>query len=295
MTRPLPIVTLALLAAIASSAAVATVAYASFTGTGTATGGIISTRNLIAPGSLTATPSGHDVTVSWSAGSNGSGYKLLAVANGTSSNCSAASFANLTATASLTYTDTGRYTPQGTYECYQAQTTYNAWNSVSGNPTAAAQLGFVAAGVAITNGGVAGKLDTGDTIVVTYNQAVNTATGPSGTNNVCTDTGTNTIVLGSTGAGATCATSPATLGTITGMTISKKSRYNATWAWNGAHTALTVTIGASSAGSAATTTGTGTFKPTTTATGMLSTIGAFHNCDTNTGGANCLPAPTGGF
>jgi hypothetical protein len=28
---------------------------------------------------------------------------------------------------------------------------------------------------------------------------------------------------------------------------------------------------------------------------MLSTTGAFHNCDTNTGGANCLPTPTGGF
>ena len=295
MTRPLPLVALALLAAIASSAAVATVAYASFTSTGTATGGTISTRNLVAPGSLTATPSGHNVAVSWTAGSNGSGYKLLTVANGMSSNCSAASFAALTATASLTYTDTGRYTPQGTYECYQVQTTYNTWNSVSGNPTAAAQLGFVAAGVVITNGGVAGKLDTGDTIVVTYNQAVNTATGPASTDNVCTDTGTNTIVLGSTGAGANCATSPATLGTITGMTVSKKSRYAATWTWNAAHITLTITIGANTAGSAATITGTGTFNPTTTATGMLSTIGAFHNCDTNTGGANCLPTPTGGF
>ncbi len=295
MTRPLPLVALALLAAIASSAAVATVAYASFTGTGTVTGGAISSRNLVPPGSLTAAPSGHDVAVSWTAGSNGNGYKLLAVANGTSSNCSAASFATLTTTVSLTYTDTGRYTPQGTYECYQVQTTYNTWNSVSGNPIAAAQLGFVAAGVAITNGGGAGKLDTGDTIVVTYNQAVNTATGPSGTDNVCTDTGTNTIVLGTTGAGTTCATSPTTLGTITGMTVSKKSRYAATWAWNAAHTTLTITIGANTAGSAANITGTGTFNPTTTATGMLSTTGAFHNCDTNTGGANCLPTPTGGF
>ena len=141
------------------------------------------------------------------------------------------------------------------------QTTYNTWNSVSGNPTAAAQLGFVAAGVAITNGGVAGKLDTGDTIVVTYNQAVNTATGPASTDNVCTDTGTNTIVLGSTGAGATCATSPATLGTITGMTVSKKSRYAATWTWNGAHTTLTITIGANTAGSAATITGSRHLQP----------------------------------
>ena len=295
MTRPLPLVALALLAAIASSAAVATVAYASFTGTGTATGGAISTRNLVAPGSLTATASGHDVAVSWPAGSGGSGYKLFAVANGTSSNCSAASFANLTTTASLTYTDTGRYTPQGTYECYQVETTYNTWYSVSGNPTAAAQLGFVASSVAVTNGGVAGKLDTGDTIVVTYNQAVNTATGPATTDNVCTDTGTNTIVLGSTGAGATCATSPATLGTITGLTVSKKSRYDATWAWNAAHTTLTITIGANTAGSAANITGAGTFDPTTTAGGMLSTTGGFHNCDTNTGGANCLPTPTGGF
>jgi hypothetical protein len=295
MTRPLPLVAFALLAAIASSAAVATVAYASFTSTRTAAGGAISTRNLLAPGSLTATPSGHNVAVSWTAGSNGSGYKLLAAANGASSNCSAASFANLTATASLTYTDSGRYTPQGMYECYQVETTYNSWYSVSGNPTAAAQLGFVAAGVAVTNGGGAGKLDTGDTVVVTYNQAVNTATGPSATDNVCTDTGTNTIVLGSTGAGTTCATGPVTLGTITGITVNKKSRYAATWTWNAAHTALTITIGANTAGSAANITGTGSFGPTTTATGMLSTTGAFHNCDTNTGGANCLPTPTGGF
>ena len=65
------------------------------------------------------------------------------------------------------YTDTGRFTPQGTYFCYKATTTYGTWSSQTANPTAAGQLGVVAQSVAITNGGTAGTIDTGDKIVVT--------------------------------------------------------------------------------------------------------------------------------
>ena len=210
-------------------------------------------------------------------------------------NCTSASFTTLATPSGLSYTDTGRSTPQGTYVCYQAKTTYNTWSSISSNPTAAARIGFIATSITVTNGGTAAKLDTGDTITITYNQAVNTATGPAGTNNICTDTGTDTIALGSTGSGTTCNPTPNTLGSIAVTTVSKKSRYNATWSWNAAHTTLTITIGANTAGNAATITGTGTLNPTTTTTTMLSTTGSFHNCDTNTGGADCLPTVTGSF
>src|SRR5207302_4470863 len=92
---------------------------------------------LYAPSGLSATPSAHDVGLAWSAGTNGSGYAVLGVANGSSSNCSAASFASIGSAAGTSHTDTGRYTPQGTWFCYQVKTSYASWTSVSSNPTAA--------------------------------------------------------------------------------------------------------------------------------------------------------------
>jgi hypothetical protein len=290
------LVGLALLAAIAASAVVASYAEAAFTAVTTASQAI-SSRNLVAPGSLTATPSGHDVALSWTAGSNGSGYQLLDAANGTSANCTSASFAALTTTASLSATDTGRFTPQGTYECYQVETTYNTWWSATSNPTAAVQLGFVASSVVVTNGGTAGKLDAGDKIVIAYNQPVTTATGPLSTNKVCTNTASsgNIIMIGD--AITSCnATTPVTVGSISTGSSTKTAAYSATWAWSAGNTVLTITIGTRSSGSAdSAITGTLTFSPTTTATSMLSATGSFHNCDTNTGGGNCLPTVSGSF
>jgi hypothetical protein len=287
---------LCLLAAAASSAAIATIAQAAFSSPAAASQSI-SSRNLVAPGSLTATPSGHDVNLSWTAGSNGNGYQLLAVANGISSNCASATFASLTTTASLGATDTGRYQPQGTYECYQAKTTYNTWTSINSNPTAAAQIGFVASTVAATNGGVAGKLDTGDTIVITYNQPVTPASGPISTNKICTNSASsgNIIMVGDAISG--CATNTTvTVGAISGGSSNKTAAYNATWVWTNSNTTLTITIGTRTSGAQdPTITGTLTFTPTTTATSMLSATGNYHNCDTNTGSGNCLPTITGSF
>jgi hypothetical protein len=285
-----------LLIATASTAAIATLAQAAFSSPATASQAI-SSRNLVAPGGLTATPSGHDVNLSWTAGSNGNGYQLLAVANGTSSNCASATFASLTTTAGLSATDTGRYLPQGTYECYQAKTTYNTWTSINSNPTAATQIGFVASTVVATNGGVSGKLDTGDTIVITYNQPVTPATGPISTNKICTNSASsgNIIMIGDAITGCN-ATTPVTVGAISTGTSTKTAAYNATWAWSAGNTVLTITIGSRTNGSAdSTITGTLTFTPTTTATNMLSATGSFHNCDTNTGSGNCLPTTTGSF
>jgi hypothetical protein len=286
---------LALLAAGFGSAAIATYAQAAFNSSNTASQ-TISSRNLIAPASLTATPSGHDVALSWPAGSNGSGYQLLAAANGTSNNCTSASLAALTTTAGLTATDTGRYTPPGSYECYQVETTYNTWWSTTANPTAAAQLGFVASAVAVTNGGTTGKLDQGDTITITYNQPVTTVTGPLPIDKVCTNSGSaNMIMIGD--AISSCSTgTPVSVGTISGGTANRQSAYNAIWTWSAANTILTITIGSRTNGAQdPTISGTMTLTPTTTTTGMLSATGSYHNCDTNTGSGNCLPTLSGSF
>jgi hypothetical protein len=256
----------------------------------------VSSRNLGAPTGLTGTPSGQNVNLSWTAGTNGSGYAIAAAANGTSSNCTAASFSALTTTAGTSITDTGRFTPQGTFECYRVTTTFGTWSSQTGNPTVAVRLGVVAQSLAITNGGTAGRLDAGDKIAITYNQAISTASGPVAGNNVCTNTG-GTIMVGVTGTGTTCSTGSATtVGTLTSLTISQAARYNTTFAWSAGNTVLTVTIGSRSAGTLdPTISGTAVHTPTTTTTGLLSATGAFHTCSSNSGGGNCTPSATGAF
>ena len=117
--RRLPVTLAALLGACLGSGTAATLALASFTSSAPASQ-TLSSRSLTAPGSLTATPTGHDVALSWTSGANGTGYSVLAAANGTNSNCSSVTYTSLTTTTGLTYADTSRYQPQGTYECYQS-------------------------------------------------------------------------------------------------------------------------------------------------------------------------------
>jgi len=263
---------------------------ASFNGRTANAGNRYAFTALYAPSSLTATPSGHDVGLTWPAGSNGSGYEVLGVNNGTSSNCSSASYASIGSAAGTTYTDTGRSTPQGTWFCYQVKTSYGVWTSVNSNPSTAAQLGVVAATATATNGGNSGKLDAADTITITFNQPITPGTGPASTDTVCAVNGT-TIMLASTTTSGNCGTGETVdLGTLTGGNSNKNARFSATYVWSNGNKTLTVTLGARTNGSQdPNVTGTWTLNPTTTATKLLSTTGSFHTCSTNTGGGNCLP------
>ncbi len=205
-----------------------------------------------------------------------------------------AGYTNISNPTATTLSD-ARFTPQGTYECYQVISTHGSWSSQSANPTVAVQLGVVASSVAIANHGTAGRVDQGDVITVTFNQAITTSTGPASTDTICTNTG-GQVVLGSTGTGATCSTAQANLGVLGGFTVNRASRFNATWTWSAGNTVLTVTVGTLSAGNANTqVTGTGTLTPNTVATSLLSATGGFHTCSSNTGGGNCLPVATGAF
>ncbi len=194
-----------------------------FTSVQSNTNNALNTRLLVAPSNLTANASGRDVQLGWTAGQDGNGYAVLGLANGNSSSCPSTGFSNLGSTASLTYTDTSRYTPQGSYYCYQVKTTYGSWTSATGNPIAAAQIGFVASTVQFTNAttGTVGTLEPGDKIVVNFNQAVNTATGPVSTDTVCA-WGSN-IELASTNTTGSCGSQAVLSGSYTGNGIAGRA------------------------------------------------------------------------
>jgi hypothetical protein len=269
------------------------VARAAFTKT-TAVSQSLSSLSVGAASALTGASSGHSVVLNWTAGSGATAYAVNGIANGTSSTCPATGYVNISNPSTTTLTD-ARSTPQGIYECYQVVTTHGSWSSPSGNPTAAVQLGVVASSISIANHGTASRVDQGDVITVTFNQAITTSTGPVSGNTICTNTG-GQVVLGSTGTGTTCSTSQANLGVLSGYTVTQASRFNTTWTWSAGNTVLTATVGTLSAGSANTqASGTATFTPNTTSTGLLSATGSFHTCSSNTGGGNCLPVATGSF
>jgi hypothetical protein len=286
----IPLVIAILLGALLGSAGVA---YASFTGSDSATQSI-SSRSLSGPVSLVATPWGHAVALVWSGGSGGTGYTVFAAANGSSSSCTGADYSAVGTTSFPVWADV-RWAPQGTFECYQVATAYDSWTSIDSNPTDVVQLGVVASSVAIVKGGdSSSRVDTGDKIVVTFNQSIADSSQPAAGGSICTST-SGYIALGSSANGATCSTSGLDLGTLTGLHVTSNSRYAASWSWNGADTVLTITVGSRAAGPTPTVTGTGTFAPTTASDALLSDVGGYHVCTSNSGGGNCLPVATGSF
>lgn len=252
------------------------------------------TAALYAPTALTATASGHDVALGWTAGRNGNGYTVAGVANGASSDCTAASYGTIGTTSGTSYTDTGRFSPQGTWWCYRATTTYGAWTSVTANPTRATRIGFFVDTAVLSNGGGLASLDTGDQIVLTFNQPVATASGPTATETVCT-TLLGPIYIGSATTSGSCSASEApSIGTLTGSTVATNARWNANYTWSNSNKTLTVVLGTKTTGLATTIVGTSwTLNPTTQAAKLLSATGTHHVCDSNVGGGTCLPAATG--
>ena len=237
------------------------------------------------------------MNLSWTAGTNGNGYAIAAAANGTSSNCTAAAFAALTTTAGTSITDTGRFTPQGTFECYRVTTTYGTWSSQTGNPTVAVRLGVVAQASPWRTGARRGRFDQGDTITITFNQAITTASGPIAVEQHLHQHRRDGDARRHGVSGTTCSTAPRRPSARSHRsTINRAARFNATYAWSAGNTVLTVTIGSRSAGAQnPTISGTAVYTPTTTATGLLSQTGAFHTCSSNTGGGSCTPTATGSF
>jgi hypothetical protein len=96
--------------------------------------------------------------------------------------------------------------------------------------------------------------------------------------------------------GSPATAEPLYLGQLTGGTIGTCGcRYGATYTWGNGNQTLTITVGARLSGANDPAMGSAiwTFSPTTLITRVLSSSGAFHICDTNAGGGNCLPATSG--
>src|SRR5436305_71093 len=127
---------------------------------------------------LTITPSGYDVSVSWTAGShNVSAQQLWGVSNTTTSNCTSVTYAQLATLTTSPYTDTNRgnhpaapVSANGDWYCYAIIDTspWSTWTTTTA--AAATQVGLATTAVAFANGRTAGTLDSGDTIKLTFNQ-----------------------------------------------------------------------------------------------------------------------------
>ena len=261
-------------------------------------GSYFETTSLYAPSNLTATATGHDVALSWSAGQNGDGYGLLGASVASSGACASATLSAIGSSTGLSYTDTGRYAPQGSWFCYEAQTTASSWTSVLNNPRASVQIGAVMTSFVVANGGTAFALDPGDTVTITFNQAIDPASTASGTNSICVTSASSpnaVFLLGATATTGTCsAGEPFNLVKLTGGGSNRNGRWAATYAWSNGNKVLTVTLGARTSGTGnVNISGAFVVTPTTDATKLLTATGAHHVCDTNTGGGTCIVTPSG--
>ena len=250
----------------------------------------LSTKTLTTPTGLAANPVGHTVETSWNA-ANGDAYKLTGGASGTDSACTAVTYGVVASPVAPSFTD-ARFTPEGHYFCYKVQSTEGtAWESPASAPVSA-QLGFVAASVVVSGNGDR-LIDPGETITVNFNQAVDTASGPSATDTVCSDPGPQILVLGSTTTTGSCnsATESIKVGTMApSLSIKIDARYDATYVWSNGNKTLTITVGTQVSGNKKTKIkGILTLTPAST---LLEAAVGNGICTSNAGGGDCLPATT---
>jgi hypothetical protein len=311
----------ALALAVLTAISAAGIAYAAFASTTSNGSNAVTATTLTPPTGLTGTPAGRNVSLAWSAATPATGYDIQGAAPASgSSSCGGLTFtavsgANPTTT-TTSYTDTNRAAPSGTtptppaiahgrWYCYRALTRYNVWASPTTSAAVAVRVGVVATGITITNAantagcgssGVSGALDCGDQVVITFNQAINTATGPAASNTVCGQSNGTTLLLASTTTSGGCntGTEQVNVGRLTTPQLTNSGRYAASYAWSAGNTVLTITLGSRVAGNrnVEPDPGTTTLTPSTDTADLQSSSGAVHACHTNTGGGDCLPTTT---
>jgi len=262
---------------------------------------------LYSPTAPAAAPLGHTASVTWTASSpqNGNGYVVSGANIGSSSAtacpAAAASYAFVAGTAATSLTDSTSLAggTDGTYVCYLVRSGFSSaapgtwvadpgWTSADVLPTGKTAIGFFATSVTFANGGTGGRLDTGDTIVITFDQAVNTS-GLT-VSQVCAAVASKTVYVGAGTGVATCPTT-ATVGTLTGVQLSSTLSVDGAFAvtsavWTNSSRTLTVTLGAQNMGLVAISVaaGTTTYAPAA----LTSSSGAAAICTT----AICKPTTT---
>jgi hypothetical protein len=236
---------------------------------GTANVGKLNATALYSPTAPLGAPLGRTVSLSWTPSSpqNGNGYVVSGVNIGSNGAApcppSSSAYAFIAGVAAASFTDATSLAggTEGTYVCYLVRSGYHTsapstwtadpvWASSDALPTAKTAIGFFPNTLALANGGTAGRIDAGDTIVMTFDQAVDPASVPA-ISFICASVTTSTIYLGITGGVATCPTT-ATVGLLTGMTLSNPQnadgRYAASGTWSNGNATFTITVGALSAG-----------------------------------------------
>ncbi|HET8529208.1 MAG TPA: hypothetical protein VFL60_09875 [Gaiellaceae bacterium] len=201
---------------------------------------------LDAPTGLQApTVSGYGATLTWTPGTHDlTGQALYGTDQGTTSNCTGATYATQFATGLAktltTTTDSRGATANGHWICYQIQSTHGSWST--GANFAPVQVGLVPTGIAVNNGGGnSGQIENGDTIALSFNQ--NIVYSGAASISVCAfmGSGNGSVLIGdSTCAAPTDATS---IGTITGLTIQNNSRQYPSSTASASGNTLTITLG----------------------------------------------------
>ena len=269
-----------------------------------------STTSIYSPAGLTATVVATTVTLNWNAAQpnnngNGNGYAISAVNVGSGACPTTAagftSYLGSTPSTTLTFVDaTFAAASPGSFVCYLVQTGYNpagappwaalpVWTSSNTLPTARVTVGgFEADSVAFANAGTAGNLDAGDTITITFSQAVNTTGLPA--NKVCVEAITGAIYLDEVTLNPNKCSTTYSIGVLNGGTITSSGNndgvYSATYTWSNGNRTLTITIGALTGGKQS------TVNPATrtlTPAGTLVSGGGSVICTT---GAACQPTTT---
>jgi hypothetical protein len=240
-------------------------------------------------GHSAATPSPNPVT----------GQTILYADGGDGTSASCGSYSSFGTVASTATTDDATGTNLGDWWCFEVQSTSSA-ATTSGSWTAGPLVFtprqiLVPLSVLVTNGGTgSNRMNSGDTIKITFNQNVNTPATHTfcGVNNGANDV----IFIGDTKAsGATCtATDTYTIGKITGVTVSatitaltETVTMSGTNGWTS--NVMTVKITANSTSTA--TFGTPVFL---TSTSVTAVTGSQVACQ-STAGPTCTTGPTGTF
>ena len=187
----------------------------------------------------------------------------------------------------------------GSFVCFMVTGSSGTANSVyslsGGIVSARVRVGHVVSTVTWTNGAANNTIAAGDQIVITFNQAVNTGTGPVNTagtpptsgDAVCVYGDGDLVVIGSANYTTTPCTAAdatnATVGVLRGMNVTAgvSRTFAATYAWTSGNTVLTVTLGTMSTNGSGTLGATrvaNVFEPTTNTAKLVSASGAVPLC-----------------
>jgi hypothetical protein len=256
-----------------------------------------------APSAASAAASGNNVNLAWTPGTHGpvTGQQLYGVDNGTSSNCTGAAYALLTTLPSATtstYTDArGTAGNGGNWFCYKlVSTSATAWTAETALP--ALQLGLAATAISSANGGsrcgpspvpATGKLDCSDTISITFNQKPILPASPI---IVCAFS-SGSIVLGANRTPCSSSDGIATVGVLSGGTISASTSYSSSafTLTAAAPWTMTITLGGANT-QPPSISGSFTFAPASTITSAV-TVNQATIC--TTASSTCRPTTASGF